>query len=142
MTSMSSVLTDRAAPPDDTSLDAALGATRPLWDAVLANLEARCERAKSEWKHYGKKHGWQVRVRYRRKSLLYLVPHQGSFLAGMALNAKAMAALDESGLPPELVASIVDGPSYPEGKAARVEVTSPEHVGHVDGLVALKLAAW
>jgi hypothetical protein len=85
-----SVFDEKRAPPDEAALTHALGETKPLWDALIGHVAARCDGLEPEWKYYGKKHGWQVKFTHERRALLYLVPHEGSFLAGMALRPAAV----------------------------------------------------
>jgi hypothetical protein len=91
-----------------------------------------------EWKFYGKKHGWQIKALRKKKALLYLIPHQGSFLAGMALDEQAVAAVRDSALPPTLVEEIVSAKPSPEGRPARVEVETKAQAELVRRLLAIK----
>ncbi len=93
------------------------------------------------WKFYGKKHGWQLKCIKRKKAVLYMVPKDGFFSAGLALNAKAFAALDDSELPPEVVAEIKGGPGASEGQPARFELTDGAHVENIKTLVGVMLAS-
>jgi hypothetical protein len=135
-----SVFDEKRAPPDEAALTHALGETKPLWDALIGHVAERCDGLEPEWKYYGKKHGWQVKFTHERRALLYLVPHEGSFLAGMALRPGAVERLGDAGLPDEVVAGILAEKAYPEGQPARTEVTGPEKLPIVESLIDLKLA--
>ena len=135
-----SVFDDKAHPPDDTALAEALGRTKRHWDEVVAYGLDAFDGVADEWKFYGKKHGWQLKLLHKRRALLWLVPHEKSFLAGMALRESAMDAVRKARLPADLEREILDAKPYMEGKPARVEVTNLKDVATVKKLLALKAA--
>jgi len=134
------VFPDKADRPDDARLAAALGESKAQWEAILAFVAARCDGLEPEWKHYGKKHGWQVKLTWKRRALLYLVPHEGSFLAGMALRPDGVKALRTAEVPPEFLAQVLAEKPFMEGHPARVEVTGPEEASIVETLLVIKLS--
>ena len=131
---------DRDVMPDEAALSATLGRTRVHWDAVVAHATAEGD-VEPVWKHYGKKHGWQLKLMRKRRALLFLVPHERSFLAGLALPADDLDAVRAAGLPADLIEAIQAGPVYREGRPARVEVTSQKDVKTVKKLIRLKRGA-
>jgi hypothetical protein len=128
---------DKAAKPDDAALAKALGKSRTHWDALLAYLdEAGVAR---EWKFYGAKYGWQVKAASKKSAVLYMIPHEGSFLAAIALKGRAIEAVRASNLPPELIKEIENAKEYAEGRPARIEVANKKQADIVKQLVAFKL---
>lgn len=127
--------------PDDALLDQVVGEPKKYWDEVVKFASEQCDQFVSEWKFYGKKQGWQLKLMKKKRALLYMVPHEGSFLAGMALNEFAMQALAGSGLPTEFIEQVENEKTYPEGQPARVEVTSKEHLEIVKKLIEIKLVS-
>jgi Protein of unknown function (DUF3788) len=131
----------RTNPPDDATLEQALSTTKKLWDAIVAHLDSLPNGLVREWKFYGKKHGWQMKVTDGKRAVLYLIPHDGSFRAALALNDQAAAALRSQKIPPSLVREITTAKAYPEGRPARVNVTRRSDLTVVKKLLALKLRA-
>ncbi len=136
---MSSVLLDKATKPDDTSLSKALGKSKPHWDAIIARVVDEHPELTREWKFYGAKHGWQLRIARKKAVVLYMIPHQGSFLAALALKEPALAVLRSSGFLAGLVAEIDGAKANVEGRPARIEVTRKGQVDIVLRLLELKL---
>jgi hypothetical protein len=122
-------------PPEMTPL---LGETRKLWEALCTFLD-ELEGVTGEWKFYGEKYGWQLKVTAKRRALLYLIPRPEHFTAAMALREPAIAALRERGIPEPLVREIEAAKASSEGKPARVEVRNPRDLTVVKKLVAIKL---
>lgn len=135
---MSSVFDEKTEPPDDAALAKVLGRSKAQWDAIMRHVEA-LEGVSVEWKFYGKKHGWQIKALCKKKALIYLIPHQGSFLAGMALDEQALEAVRGSALPPALIEEIAAAKPSSEGHPARVAVESKIHAELVRRLLAIKL---
>ena len=86
------------------------------------------ERLARQWKFYGAKHGWQVKVSDGKRAIVYLIPRSGRFTAAMALRDAAIQAARASGLPPALVE-----------QAARVVVTGAAQAKRVLRSQALRL---
>ncbi|MDP1827613.1 MAG: DUF3788 family protein [Archangium sp.] len=78
------VLNDAADQPTDPQVKAALG---PAWEhfEVLRAATATCEH---EWRHYGKKYGWKLKVHADDKVLFELTVADGWFLVSLALREK------------------------------------------------------
>ncbi len=135
---MSSVCVDKDHQPDDEALAAILGRSKLHWDAVLAHLRAEYPALSHDWKFYGKKHGWQLKVMGKRKAFLYMIPHQGSFLAGMALRPAELERLRSARVPAALIAEIEAEKAYPEGQPARLEVRTKPHFSALLRLLSVR----
>jgi hypothetical protein len=134
---MTNPFLEKATRPDDVALARALGKVKPHWDALVEHLEA--VGATQEWKHYGAKHGWQLKAAKQRAAVLYMIPHERSFMAALALKGKAVEAALSSDLPSDLIHAIETAREYAEGRPARVEVKTKADVAVVMRLLAIKL---
>ncbi|MCK6545788.1 DUF3788 domain-containing protein [Myxococcota bacterium] len=138
---MPSVFVDGRERPDDSHLAAALGPAKAAWDAVLALAAELAPRSTPEWKFYGARHGWQLKILEKKRSLLYLVPGDGSFVAALALDDAALASLEGSKLPAAMLEEIKAAKKAPEGHPARVTVKAKRELTHVAALLRAKLGA-
>jgi hypothetical protein len=134
---MTNPFLEKATRPDDAALTRALGKARPHWDTLVAHLDE--VGATHEWKHYGAKHGWQLKAVKQKAAVLYMIPYERSFMAALALKGKAIEAALASDLPRGLIHAIETGRDYAEGRPARVEVKTKADVGVVKRLLAIKL---
>lgn len=137
---MPSVLLDKSEAPDDARLASVLKASKASWDGVVALAAALAPKATPEWKFYGAKHGWQLKILEKKRSLVYLVPGEGSFVAALALDARALESLEGSKLPAALLDEIKAAKRAPEGHPARVTVTKKKDLASVEVLLRAKLA--
>ncbi len=135
-----SAFDDPKAPPSDRDLSQRLGAAAPAWSALLSKLRQDVDGLDEVWGFAGAKFGWSLRVRRKERVLLYLTPSDGSFLAGIVLGEKAVAAARGAGLPDALLARIEAAPRYAEGRGLRIPLGPGDDVEPIRRLVALKLA--
>jgi len=135
-----SAFDDPEAPPSERDLSRRLGAAAPAWDALLSKLRLDVDGLEEAWGFAGAKFGWSLRVKRKERVLLYLTPVDGSFLAGIVLGEKAVAAARGAGLPDALLARIEAAPRYAEGRGLRVPLGPGDDVEPIRRLVALKLA--
>ena len=120
----------QAVEPTDAQLSKELGRSRALWDKLVAAVP-ECETA--EWNSYSPKAGWALRLKKRKRNIVYLAPSHRAFTALLILGDRAVAAAREAGL--------VHGEEkkYPEGTAFRVEVRTVRDVDEVRKLAAIKM---
>jgi len=125
-----------AQPPTDDELTTKLGAARALWDELLATLALPI----AEWNSYSLKAGWSLKLKVRKRTIVYLSPVQGAIRVAFILGPKAVAAAPGEKLSKTLLKRIDDAPRYPEGVGVRLEVKSRKDLPAIRKLAALKLA--
>jgi hypothetical protein len=128
---------DREHPPTGGELAAALGDRRPLWDRIVARMEATYG-LEGERLFDGRDSGWVLRFRRSGKTLLVLLPEPGAARALVVLGpsiAEAAAALP---LEPEVRAAFDRAHAYPDGRWLRIEVGSEAVADDLLRLVELK----
>ncbi len=74
------ILSDEAQAPTDELVEACLGATWVYFEELRA-LTARCDQ---DFRHYGKKYGWKLKVHADHKTLFELTVADGWFLVSIA----------------------------------------------------------
>jgi len=136
---MPSVLDDKTKKPNEAALAEVLSKAKRYWDEILEYLDRQCSGLAQEWKFYGQKYGWQLKLADKKRALIYLIPHQGHFTAALALKDEAVQALKNSGLPPQLVHEIETAKVVPEGRPARIEVNGRPEAEIVKRLLDIKL---
>ena len=136
-----SAFDDKSRVPSDGDVAEVLGSTARWWDDLRGSIGERHGPVEEAWKHYGKAGGWTLTLRGGKRTLLYLVPLRGSFLAGVVLGKKAVEAARASALPSEILRRIEEAREYVEGRPVRVEVKRKADLGPVKALVRIKVEA-
>jgi hypothetical protein len=132
-----SAFDDPKAPPAARDVVTALGKAHAAWKELRSLAGKGLE---EEWGFSSKASGWSLRLRDRKRVILYLTPQNGRFLASLALGEKAVAAAQKADLPPALLAAVAAAPRYAEGRGVRVEVRTTADARGVAALAAVKRA--
>ena len=136
-----SAFDDRSREPGAEELRRALGRSSARWDELIGHLAIEQAPLHSAWTFAGVKWGWSLRLKRRKRTILYMTPREGHFLAGFALGEKAVAAAHQAGLPEALLRAIDGAPKYAEGRGVRLEVRSQSDLDEVKQLAAIKMAS-
>jgi hypothetical protein len=92
------------------------------------------------WNFAGANWGWSLRLRRKKRTILYMTPCQKYFLVGFVLGEKAVRAIRDSNLPDPVLAAIDKAKKYPEGRAVRIEIRSKKDLQIANELAAIKMA--
>ncbi len=106
--------------PGESKLKKALGELYSAYKEVVELTDAYDH----EWKYYGKKYGWQLKVTHKGKALLYLTPLEKSFGIGFGVRENERDRLLNSSLPPKTKEELATAKKYPEGYPLRLEIKS------------------
>lgn len=122
------VLLEKSDTPTDEQVKVSLGASWPLFEE-LRGLTQACAH---DWKHYGKKYGWKLKVHANDKMLFELTVAEGWFLVAMAIREK-----ERQDLMADASAASVDVAETPahEGYGIKVEVRDAASFERVKSLV-------
>lgn len=135
-----SAFNDKSSPPRADQLATTLGRASRLWDALVATLVSEYAPLSQTWKFGGQQWGWTLQLKQRKRTVLYLTPCRGHFIAGFALGEAAVKAARRSGLPASVLTAIDEAKKYAEGRAVRLDVRRKNDVAVVEKLAAAKMA--
>jgi hypothetical protein len=135
-----SALDDKERTPTDQDVARVLGRTSNLWDTLRHTLAMQFEPLSETWRFSGKKYGWSLQLKQKKRTVVWLTPCSGHFLVGTALGEKAVKAAHESGLPAKLLDVIDSAKKYVEGRAIRLEVRTKKDLAAVQQLATIKMA--
>ena len=134
-----SAFDDKLRQPQPDELAEVLAQAAGLWDELISEIRARFDPLAEDWGFSGRKWGWALRLKHKKRAVLYLTPTSEYFFAGLALGPKAVDAAHQAGLP-RSVLEIIDGSQkYAEGRAVRIEVRSREDLKNVLRVAEIKM---
>ena len=128
-----------AAAPSVVELSDMLGRSAVAWDLIRKQIAERFGPTDEGWVFGGRKHGWSLRLRHKKRSILYLTPQPGSFRVGIAFSAAAVQAAMSSELPGPIKETVAAAPAFPEGRGVRLCVSTLEEAAVVLELANLKM---
>jgi hypothetical protein len=136
-----SAFDDKLKTPQPRQLAAMLGSAFVFWNELKAMIENRFGPVSFEWGFTSKTTGWGLRVKSEKRTILYMTPCEGYFLASFALGEKAVKAAHQSDLPTTVLKIIDSAKKYAEGRGVRLKVGSARDVRNVDKLAIIKMAS-
>lgn len=132
-----SLFDDKSNPPQENDLSIALGDNYALWNELKEAISSSYAPLASDWVFA---HRWGLRLKHKKRAVLYMTPCRGYFLASFALGGRAVQAAHQSDLPAAILRVIDDAPQYAEGSGVRVEVKDAADLRSVRTLAAIKMA--
>jgi len=125
--------------PSAAEVAAALGASAEAWKQLVDWLENEQGVTGQEWKSSGPKYGWTLRVKLKKRTILYLGPCDGCFRVALVLGDRAVGAARESNLSKSLLKTLDEAPRYPEGTGIRLMVKGSKDLAPIRKLALIKL---
>ncbi len=124
--------------PAEEQVDAALGPVREIWNGIIEEIARKFQPLDREWKTSKTTFGWVHLLKHKKRTLLYMLPEQGQFLAAVVLGERAVGIALNSSLPDEIKKLIAEARPYAEGRGIRFPVNSPADIKTVSNLVDIK----
>lgn len=134
-----SAFEDKAKEPTAAALKKVLGRSAPHWDSLVTLLASQYAPLDQAWNFSGAKWGWSLRLKQKKRTVLYLTPSEGFFFAGIVLGDKAVEAARASGLSNSVLAIIRSSKRYAEGTGVRLEIRTTRDRDSVLKLAAAKM---
>ncbi len=135
-----SAFDDRDHPPTSHDLHDMLGRTAACWDELRTHLADRFAPLEEVWNFAGVKYGWSLRLKQKKRTILYLTPCRKHFLVGLVLGEKAVRAAQGEVLPESVLRCIEQAPKYAEGRGVRFEIRSKRDLAAIKDLAHIKMA--
>ncbi len=134
-----SVFDDKAVKPDEKTLLKAIGNTAGHWQKIKSNLKNEYGELVEDWKYYGQKTGWLLKVLRKKRNLFFCIPLKGSFRIAFVFGEKAVSAVQSSDLPEAINLELRNARKYAEGRGLRIDVESAKDVENIRKLVEIKV---
>ena len=135
-----SIFDDESKPPKDAELAIALKDTFLFWNELKKLIALRFNPLSTEWGYSSKTTGWGMRLKNKDRTVLYMTPCEGYFLASFALGEKAVNAAHQDDLPASVLKVIDSATKYAEGRGVRLEVRNGRDLRNVEKLTAIKMS--
>ena len=134
-----SAFDNKSKKPSDKDVALVLGTKSDLWESIKNHVIVNYGTAVQEWKFYNQQSGWSMKFLLKKRNLFFFGPRDGFFLIAFVFGDKAVAAVQKSDLPKEIIDEIVNARKYMEGRGIRIEVRSKKDVASIIKLIDIKI---
>jgi hypothetical protein len=121
-------------PPGDAELQQQLG---EAWTTYRALLAAAPD-LRPEWKYYGAKYGWTLKLFLGSRNLCFLSPHEGELMVAFLFGPSDFERVLESGVPEPMKDELRTARRYVEGTPLRMTLKTPTDLPPVLELLEIK----
>jgi hypothetical protein len=125
--------------PTAEEVAAALGSTAEIWKQLIEWL-AEQGVATQEWNSYSPKAGWSLRLKVKKRNIIYLSACSDCFRVAFIFGDKAVAVARQAVLSKSTLKLLDEAPRYPEGTGLRLTVKSSKDLAAIRKLALIKLA--
>jgi len=125
--------------PNDLMLREELGETYQYLEQVVREIAKASGEVTPEWKHYGQKSGWTLKLFAKKRNILFVTPCHEYFRVSLVFGDRAVDAIIQSTLPESIKQEVFMARKYAEGRGIQLEVKSQEQCEVVLDLVKIKI---
>lgn len=134
-----SAFRDKERQPENADLARVLKRSFESWNELNSVIASKFTPLSAEW-GFTSTSGWWMRLKHKKRTVLYMTPCEGYFLASFALGEKAVKLAHESKLPSSVLKLIDGAKKYAEGRGVRLEVRNSNDVRRVEKLAVIKMS--
>ncbi len=121
------------APPSDEEIRTRLRRAFPHFRALVEDVTLR-----PEWKYYGPKYGWSLKLFEKKRNLCFINPKEGAFTVAFIFGERAREEALAGSVPDAIKALLRDARHYPEGWGVTLTVSTKAELARALRLLALK----
>jgi len=136
---MSSIFNDKQLQPTNEMLLEAMGDAKIHLDEIIRFVETEFGECHTEWKFYGAKTGWSLKVFHKKRNILFVGPETAYFRVAFAFGERAYAKIMESDLPEYIKTQLAEATVYVEGRQLRLEIKTAADTVPLLQLIKIKL---
>lgn len=135
----SNLFSDKSIKLNNQKLAETLGASYKYWEEIKKSLRDEYGELVEEWKYYGQKYGWSLKLLYKKRNLFFFTVYEKYFRIGFTFGDKAVSVIEKSDLPKDMIEELKNAKKYVEGRGLRIEVKKPGDVINIVKLVGIKI---
>jgi uncharacterized protein DUF3788 len=123
--------------PTVESVEQALGSRSKLFAKLLATHPE----LKPEWKYYGKKYGWTLKLFERKRNLCFITPRDGELRVAFVFGDKQYRDVMESSVQNDVKEQLANAKRYAEGRGVSLVIRKNADLKTVEELLRIKRGA-
>jgi hypothetical protein len=125
--------------PVDTDLKDVLADTYLWWKDIVDHCYQHYSDISEVWNFSGKRYGWSLRIKLRKRNLIYLIPASGYFRFAFVFSSKGVEAVMNSAINDLIKHELVNARTYAEGTGFRMDVRDDLYLKDIKELIKIKM---
>lgn len=134
-----SIFDEKKIVPTEAMLSEELGSSITFLNELKLFIQNEFGDVTPEWKHYGQKSGWILKLFNKKRNVLFIIPLKEFFQVVFTFGDKAVDAILASALPEKVKLETAAAKKYSEGRSIRLDVKNSTDLKVVLELVRIKL---
>jgi len=134
-----SIFKDKTIKPDARAMAKELGKTAGYWEKLRTGLENDFGELNEDWKFYGQKSGWVLKLLQKKRNIFFMTPQKGFFRISFVFGDRAVSEVEKSDISESIKESLRIARKYAEGRGLQIEVKTENDVDIVKKLVQIKV---
>jgi len=135
---MESIFTDKNKLPNDNDLKESLGDTYQLWQLIKDYVISEYPKGFEEWSC--SKYGWSLRIKDKKRAIIYLLPRDRFFKVALVFGQKATDMIMKSQIANSIKTELDSAKVYAEGRGIRIDIMDKMIISDIQELIDIKLA--
>lgn len=132
------VLNDKNFKPDDTVISSIIGTNLKYYKEIKDYIKKSYDNITEEWKFYGQKYGWQLKIFYKKRNLLFIIPSESYFRIVFIFGDKAVERIEDSEISEKLKREVKTAKKYAEGRGISIKVEDENYIEDIKRLIDIK----
>ena len=125
--------------PDDNMLSEELKETKDYLDRICSFILDEFDDLSKEWKYYGDKSGWILKLINKQRNVLFVIPCVGYFKVSFTFGDKAVNEIMLHELPGFNKQELLNSKRFAEGRTIQLEIKEDRDYNNVLVLIMIKL---
>ena len=134
------IFNDKLKSPVNAELKRILGKTFPIWNALIEYTKNAKKDAEAVWNFSGPKYGWSLRIKEKKRIIIYLLPREGYFKTSFVFGEKATNVALNSEISDKIKNQISTSKVFAEGRGFRLDINNAGIIKDIKRLIDIKLA--
>ena len=135
---MESTFLDKATPPKESDLSEKLGSRYQLWAELKNWTLDYLKNSGEEWSFPGKKYGWSLRLKSKKRNIIYFIPHEGNFTVVFVFGQKATDQIMERNISKTIKTELFNARVYAEGRGINIDMSDDSILNDIKTLIQIK----
>lgn len=136
---MKSIFTNKSETPNEVQLQEALGKAYVYWQTFAEHTKKLYPKAISEWNFSSEKFGWSLRIKDKKRVIIYLLPRDNFFKVAFVFGQKATDEIMTSNISESIKKELLAAKVYAEGRGIRIDIKDETLQNDILNLIEIKI---